>query len=42
MLAIDCLAALGDSAGARTRATAFLDRFPASPYLAHVRQILAR
>jgi hypothetical protein len=42
MLAIDCLAALGDSAGARTRARAFLDRFPASPYLAHVRQILAR
>jgi hypothetical protein len=37
---MDCLAALGDGEGARTRARAFLDRFPMSPYLAHVRQLV--
>jgi hypothetical protein len=39
VLAMDCLAALGDTESARTRAVAFLGRFPASPYLAHVRQL---
>ena len=39
VLAMDCLAALGEGESARTRAVAFLSRFPASPYLAHVRQL---
>ena len=39
VLAMDCLAALGDGEGARTRALAFLGRFPASPYIAHVRPL---
>ena len=37
VLAIDCLKALGDAEGTRSRASAFVDRFPQSPYLAHVR-----
>ncbi len=39
VLAMDCLEAVGDSDGAHARARAFLDHFPASPYLAHVRQV---
>jgi hypothetical protein len=39
VLAIDCLAALGDGEGTRARATAFVHRFAQSPYLAHVRQV---
>ena len=42
VLAMDCLEAVGDGDGARARARAFLDRFPASPYLAHVRPIAER
>jgi hypothetical protein len=42
VLAMDCLAALGDRVGARARAQTFLDRFPQSPYLAHVRQFVER
>jgi hypothetical protein len=42
VLAIDCLAALGDTEAERSRAHAFLARFPASPYVAHVRQLLER
>ncbi len=42
VLAMDSLAVLGEREAARTRARAFLDRFPASPYEAHVRQIAAR
>ncbi len=42
VLAIDCLEALGDRDGARSRANAFLDRFPQSPYLAHVHQLVGR
>jgi len=42
ILAMDCLAALGDGEGARARARAFLDRFPESPYIAHVRQLVER
>ena len=42
VLAIDCLAALGDGEAARTRAAAFLARFPVSPYAAHVRQFAER
>jgi hypothetical protein len=42
VLAIDCLAALGDVEAERSRAHAFLARFPASPYVAHVRQLLER
>jgi hypothetical protein len=40
VVAIDCLAALGDRAGMRARALAFRERFPSSPYTAHVRQVL--
>jgi hypothetical protein len=40
VLAIDCLAAMGNRQGARTRARAFLERFPDSPYSAHLRQLL--
>jgi hypothetical protein len=39
VLAIDCLAAVGDGDGARSRANAFVNRFGQSPYLAHVRQV---
>ena len=39
VLAMDCLEAVGDGDGAHARARAFLDHFPASPYLAHVRQV---
>jgi hypothetical protein len=39
VLAIDCLAALGDVEGVRARARAFAGRFPASPYRDHVRQM---
>ncbi len=42
VLAIDCLEALGDRDGARSRARAFLDRFPQSPYAAHVRPLAER
>ena len=42
VLAMDCLVALGHGAAAAMRAQAFLDRFPASPYEAHVRQLAAR
>jgi hypothetical protein len=42
VLAMDCLATLGDTAGARARALAFLGRFPQSPYLAHVRTFVDR
>ncbi len=42
VLAMDCLEAVGDSDGAHARARAFLDHFPASPYLAHVRQVAER
>jgi hypothetical protein len=42
VLAIDCLAALGDGEAARTRAAAFLARFPVSPYAAHVRPFAER
>jgi hypothetical protein len=42
VLAVDCLAALGDLEAERSRAHAFLARFPASPYVAHVRQLLER
>jgi len=40
VVAIDALAALGRSAAMRARAQAFLERFPESPYAAHVRQNL--
>lgn len=39
VLAIDCLAALGDGDAARARTRAFVHRFPQSPYLDHVRQL---
>lgn len=42
VLAMDCLVALGHGAAAAMRAQAFLDRFPASPYEARVRQLAAR
>ncbi len=42
VLEMDSLSALGDIDAARARARAFLDRFPSSPYLAHVRQLAAR
>lgn len=42
VLAVDCLAALGDLEAERSRAHAFVARFPASPYVAHVRQLLER
>jgi hypothetical protein len=42
VLAIDSLTALGDTDGARLRAQMFLDRFPMSPYLAHVRHLTGR
>ena len=42
VLAIDCLTALGDREHARARGRAFLDCFPTSPYLAHVREIVER
>jgi hypothetical protein len=41
VVAIDCLDALGDRAGTRARALAFRERFPNSPYTAHVRQVLS-
>jgi hypothetical protein len=40
VLAIDCLSAMGNRPGMRTRARAFLERFPSSPYSAHLRQLL--
>jgi hypothetical protein len=42
VLAIDCLAAMGDRQGMRTRTRAFLERFPDGPYSAHLRQLLER
>jgi hypothetical protein len=39
VLAIACLGALGDGEGARTRALAFLARFPQSPYVDHVADV---
>jgi hypothetical protein len=42
VLAIDCLAALGERDVEVTRAQSFLDTFPDSPYTAHVRRLLAR
>lgn len=42
VLAMDCLTALGEDDGARARGRTFLDRFPVSPYVAHVRQIVER
>ena len=42
VLAIDCLAALGEGEAARARAAAFLARFPVSPYAAHVRPFAER
>jgi hypothetical protein len=39
VLAIDCLDAIGDREGARRRARRFLDQFPQSPYVVHVRQL---
>jgi hypothetical protein len=42
VVAIDCLAALGDRAAMRARALAFRERFPNSPYTAHVRQVLGQ
>jgi hypothetical protein len=39
-LAIDCLAAMQNHQGMRTRARAFLERFPDGPYSAHLRQLL--
>jgi hypothetical protein len=39
VLAIDCLKALGDAEGTRSRASVFVDRFPQSPYLTHVRPL---
>jgi hypothetical protein len=40
VVAIDALAGMGDHAGARERAQAFMKRFPASPYSAHVLHIV--
>jgi hypothetical protein len=40
VLAIDCLAAMGNRQGMRTRAREFLERFAESPYSAHLRQLL--
>jgi hypothetical protein len=40
VVAIDCLAALGNREAARSRALAFLARFPSGPYAAHVRQVV--
>jgi hypothetical protein len=40
VLAIDCLAAMGNRQGMRTRAHALLERFPDGPYSAHLRQLL--
>jgi hypothetical protein len=40
VLAIDCLAAMGDVPSMRTRARAFLTRFSEGPYAAHVRRLL--
>jgi hypothetical protein len=40
VLAIDCLVAMGNRQGALARARAFLERFPESPYSAHLRQLL--
>ena len=42
VVAIDCLAALGDLHAMRARAVSFLERFPSSPYAAHLRQLLAQ
>ena len=42
VVAIDCLAALGDRRGMRARAVSFLERFPSSPYAGHLRQLLAQ
>jgi hypothetical protein len=41
VVAIDCLEALGDRTGTRARALAFRERFPNSPYTAHVRSVLS-
>lgn len=38
VVAVDALAALGERLGARARALAFVQRFPDSPYAAHVRE----
>jgi len=40
VVAIDALAGLGDRAAMRARSLAFLERYPQSPYAAHVRQLL--
>jgi hypothetical protein len=40
VLAIDCLAAMGNRPGMRTRALAFLERFPDSPYSSHLGRLL--
>jgi hypothetical protein len=42
VVAIDCLAALGDRAAMRARALAFRERYPNSPYTSHVRQVLGQ
>jgi hypothetical protein len=40
VVAIDSLAAMGDRPGARARALVFIQRFPSSPYSAHVHHIV--
>jgi hypothetical protein len=40
VVAIDSLAAMGDRPGARERAVAFIQGFPASPYSAHVHHVV--
>jgi hypothetical protein len=40
VMAIDCLAAMGNRSDMRTRALAFFERFADSPYSAHLRQLL--
>jgi hypothetical protein len=42
VVAIDCLATLDDRRAMRARAMSFLERFPSSPYAAHLRQLLAQ
>jgi hypothetical protein len=42
VVAIDCLATLDDRRAMRARAVSFLERFPSSPYAAHLRQLLAQ
>jgi hypothetical protein len=42
VVAIDCLATFDDRRAMRARAVSFLERFPSSPYAAHLRQLLAQ